>query len=74
MADAELNLPEGEVADGLFNVRSQGSNPGYESVQRVTLGSGCNRQNIARPLPAIFRPVVGLVSFIIKGGARRNAR
>ncbi|SFN16172.1 hypothetical protein SAMN05421863_111711 [Nitrosomonas communis] len=37
----ELNVPEGKIANGLFNVRSLwGSNPGCESVQRIMLGCG----------------------------------
>ncbi len=33
-----------------------GNNPGYESVQRLTLAWGSNRQNSARPLPAASQP------------------
>jgi hypothetical protein len=68
----ELNMPEGDKSPmACLTGALQGSNPGYESVQRVTLDSGCHRQKIAGPPPATFHPIV---SFIIWGGASRNER
>jgi hypothetical protein len=67
-----LNMPEGDKSPmACLTCALQKSNPGYESVRRVTLDSGCYRQKIARPLPATFHPIA---SFIIRGGASRNER
>lgn len=46
-----------------------GSNPGCESVRRVTLGVGSSRQKLSRLLPDTFYPEV---SFIRRGGASHH--
>lgn len=66
----KLNVPEGDksptacLACALYR-----SNPGCESVRRVTLGAGSSRQKLSRPLPVPFHPEV---SFIFRGGASHH--
>ena len=67
-----LNVPEGDksptacLACALYR-----SNPGCESVRRVTLGAGSSRQKLSRPLPVTFHLQV---SFIFRGGANHHDR
>lgn len=46
-------------------------NPGGESVRRVTLGAGSNRQKLSRPLPDTFHLEA---SFIFRGGVKHHDR
>lgn len=63
----ELNLPEDDKSPtACLACALYGSNPGCESVRRVTLGAESSRKKLSRPLPATFHPVV---SFIFRGGA-----
>ena len=64
-AEAESTCLQ-QAADGPFNVRSHGGNPGYESARRVTLSTGSAHQKFARSQPVIAHPY--LLSF--SGAAR----
>ena len=65
-------MPEGDKSPtACLACALYGSNPGCESVRRVTLGAGSSRQKLLRPLPVTFHSEV---SFIFRGGANHHDR
>ncbi len=67
----ELKMPEGNYLPSAC-LSFYGSNPGFESIRRVTLECGIKSpEKSVRPLPP---PPTLKVSFMIRGGVYCNVR